>query len=756
MTGVIVQLIDKIRQAAPASVIVLILLAFGPVLQAEPLSALTGSLSGQPDPESQVDNEELAPATQQEALERAIVLLEDEEARKTLLEDLKALQQGLEIDEEAEQDRSRGLLTALSVRMNWISGLLSLDPVLNRWQLLLGSTGEDLQWLLDSSRGQERLFREFLNFVLLMVIVVLAATITWFLLRYPIRRLRNRGRLALAASLGCTPFMVSFAAALLALPILGAATGTRLAVVATYIALGGAGVFLIATLLLSLAEHGSRRRLVRMLMPRIRPWLIGIGCSLAAADAFANQWVAEPLGDALPALLSTWFYLLTALLSGLLAFRHHRLASMILRPRGREGDPRMPIWLAAGRVASQSWQWAVIVVSGMSFLGILFLQGEEQDILRAGVISAIVVVVTSLLASLAAASIRLLARKLKAPPRPSYYLARYMGLARVIASTAIWTLGVELILLAWGSSLAYFFDNVIGDELGEVIVSILVIGFLGWAAWITLKTAIERALAGESQNLQSQSARSRTLLPLLRSVGLAIIIVIGVITALSALGVNVTPLLAGAGVLGLAIGFGSQKLVQDLITGLFILFEDTISLGDYIQVAGHEGIVEGLSIRTVKMRDLDGTLHAVPFGEITSVRNLSKDYAYALMNVTVSFKEDVDQIIRELEAIGEELRKDPILGWDILEPLEVFGLQKFTTDGMVVRVRFMTRPLRQWDVMRGYNLRIKRRFDELGIELPVQQVMVHQAEGSNHYGGKSQGLSTKLSQANGPLSTDEP
>jgi small-conductance mechanosensitive channel len=758
MTGANVQLTDRIWRTAQTVLLAVILIVFGPGLQAEPFSALTGGVGGGSSAEGggEQTEPETDPAARQQALEKAIALLEDDQARQALLEDLRALQQGLRIEEEATAEGSQGILTALSVRMNWISGLLTLEPVLNRWHLLLQSTAEDLQWLLSDPDGRRRLVAELMKFFLLLGIAALITGLGWLLLRYPARRLRGRDRQSLAASVACVPFMASFAVALVLMPTLGAAAGTRLAVATTYVALGGAGLFLVATLLLSLAEHGRRRRLVRLLLPRVRPWLIGIGGSLAAADAFSNQWVAEPLGGALPSLLSTWLYLLTALLCGLLAFRHHRLATMILRLRGRESNSRNPLWLTAGQVAAQSWQWAVIVVSAMSFLGILFLQGEEQTILQAGVISALTVVATTLAVSLTSAWIRLVAKKLKAPPRRSYYLARYMSLVRVLVCVAIWALGIELILLAWGSSLTYFFENVIGDALAGALVSLLLIALLGWTAWITLKTAIERALAGESQNLQSQSARSRTLLPLLRSVGLVLILVIAVITALSSLGVNVTPLLAGAGVLGLAIGFGSQKLVQDLITGLFILFEDTISLGDYIQVAGHEGIVEGLSVRTVRMRDLNGTLHAVPFGEITSVRNLSKDYAYALMEITVSFKEDVDEIIRELEEIGEELRKDPILGWDILEPLEVFGLQKFTTDGMVVRVRFMTRPLRQWDVMRGYNLRIKRRFDELGIQLPVQQVMVHQAEGTNFSQGKSQAPAAQLSQASGPLGTDEP
>lgn len=722
---------------------------------AERLSALTGALgtSGAPAEESEEPDRSL----DAQALERAIALLEDEQSRKTLLEDLRALQQGLQAEETAEGERPDGLLSALSVRMAWLGDSLTLKPTLNRWGLLLETAGEDLDWLLSEPEGRARLVKQAGTFVEMMAIIALIAVLSWRIVRIPIARVERRERRALAASIACTPFVAAFATALIALPLLGATTGARLAVVVTYVGLGAAGLYMIAALLLSLVEHGRRRRrLVGMLLKRTRPWLIAIGASVAAADALSNTWVAEPLGNALPAVLSTWLYLLTAMLCGMLAFRHHRLATMTLRPRLRRDRLRFSLWLTAGKVAARSWQWAVISVSAISFLGILLLQGEEQMILRAGVISAILVVLTTLIGSLVTASLDHLRVKLKSPPHRSYYLAAYMRIARAVAVLLVSILGLELILLAWGSSLGNFLNSVVGDELGAVLVSVLIIMLLGALAWVTLKTAIERKLAEEGQGLQAQSARSRTLLPLLRSVGLVVILITMVIALLSALGVNTTPLLAGAGVLGLAIGFGSQKLVQDLITGLFILFEDTISLGDYIQVAGHEGIVEGLSVRTVRMRDLSGTLHAVPFGQITSVRNLSKDFAYALMDITVAYSEDVDQIINELEEIGEELRKDPVLGWDILEPLEVFGLQKFTPDGMVVRVRFMTRPLRQWDVMRGYNLRIKRRFDELGIQLPVQQVMVHQAEGATraqdrpHPVGKS-----RFSQANGPLFSDD-
>lgn len=712
----------------------LILMALGPALQAEPFSALKNAVGVGSEVGAAEEQAAEAP-TDQQALERAITLLEDDEARQTLLADLKALRQGLQTQETGADPADDGVLTELSTRVSRVADTFSLEQVLNRWRLLLISAGKDVRWLLNTPEGRRQLLVESGNLLIILAIGLLPAIAAWWLLRSPVRRLELKGRPALASALRCLPFMVPFAAALASLPVVGTETGTRVGLALSYVMLGAAGLHLVVALLTSLVEQRSRRRLARLLLPRVRPWLLAIGASLTAADAFSNAWIAEPLARTLPSLLSTWFYLMSALLCGLLALRHHRLATMLLRPRRHKDDPIIPFWIGAGRVAAQSWQWAVIVVSAMSFLGILLLQGEEQAILRSGIVSALIVVATTLLASLTSGWIRVKARRLRAPPDRAYYLPRYLRMARVMVSLTIWLLGLELILQAWGGSLSAAANMLLGDQLTRALLSLLLIGLVGWVSWITLKSAIERALAGENDTLQSQSARSRTLLPLLRSVGLVVIVLVGVITALSSLGVNVTPLLAGAGVLGLAIGFGSQKLVQDLITGLFILFEDTISIGDYISVAGHEGIVEGLSVRTVKMRDLEGTLHAVPFGQINSVRNLSKDYAYALMNITVAYEEDVDEIIREFVEIGEELRKDPLLGWDILEPLEVFGLQQFTPDGMVVRVRFMTRPMRQWDVMRGFNLRVKRRFDELGIRLPIQQVMVHQAgEGANRPG----------------------
>jgi len=212
-------------------------------------------------------------------------------------------------------------------------------------------------------------------------------------------------------------------------------------------------------------------------------------------------------------------------------------------------------------------------------------------------------------------------------------------------------------------------------------------------------------------------------LPLVRNVLLVSIMTIAGIVTAANLGINVTPLLAGAGVIGLAIGFGAQSLVTDLITGLFIIIEDTISVGDWIDVdGGHAGTVEHLSIRTVRLRDGQGAIHAIPFSQIKIVKNLSRDFAYAVFEVRMSFSTDVDEITQLIREVGADLMADFRYRREMLGPIEVWGLDRFDPNWMVVKGQIKTRPLQQWSVARAFNLRLKRKMDEAGIEIPVPQM----------------------------------
>jgi small conductance mechanosensitive channel len=187
---------------------------------------------------------------------------------------------------------------------------------------------------------------------------------------------------------------------------------------------------------------------------------------------------------------------------------------------------------------------------------------------------------------------------------------------------------------------------------------------------------------------------------------------------LSELGLNIAPLLAGAGVVGLAIGFGAQKLVQDVINGAFILFQDLMSVGDVVRLGERAGVVEALSIRTVRLRDLAGVVHTIPFNSIEAVSNLTREFSFHVFDIGIAYREDVDEVIEIIKAVGEELQSDAEIGPLVLEPLEVFGLDQFGDSAIVIKGRIKTKPIKQWQVGRAFNRLIKRRFDENNIEIP--------------------------------------
>jgi len=200
---------------------------------------------------------------------------------------------------------------------------------------------------------------------------------------------------------------------------------------------------------------------------------------------------------------------------------------------------------------------------------------------------------------------------------------------------------------------------------------------------------------------------------------------------LSELGINIGPLLAGAGVLGLAIGFGAQKLVQDIIGGVFIQLENAINTGDWIDAGGISGTAERLSIRSVGIRDLAGTFHIVPFSSVDTVSNYMRDFAYHVGVYRVAYREDTDEVIKYLIAAFEDLRQDPERSPDILGDLEIGGVTALDTSSVNVRVRIKTTPGSQWIVGRAYNRLVKQHFDAAGIEIPFPHTKVYFGHGED-------------------------
>ena len=204
----------------------------------------------------------------------------------------------------------------------------------------------------------------------------------------------------------------------------------------------------------------------------------------------------------------------------------------------------------------------------------------------------------------------------------------------------------------------------------------------------------------------------------MRKALLLVLIVIVSLIALSELGIHIGPLLAGAGIIGLAVGFGAQKLVQDVITGVFILLEDSVAVGDVVTVAGIGGLVEDLSIRSIRLRDLSGSVHTVPFSSVSTVTNMTKLYSYYLLDIGVAYRENTDEVAEVCRQIVEQMRAEPEFAPEILEPLEVLGVDQFADSAVIIKARIKTRPIKQWMVGREFNRRMKKRFDELGIEIP--------------------------------------
>ena len=224
----------------------------------------------------------------------------------------------------------------------------------------------------------------------------------------------------------------------------------------------------------------------------------------------------------------------------------------------------------------------------------------------------------------------------------------------------------------------------------------------------------------EKDLLQSSEARKRaqTLGNILRHAILIAISFIAVLMILGELGIQLGPLLATAGIGAVAIGFGAQSLVKDVISGFFIILENQYRIGDVIEAAGVSGLVESVSLRKTVLRDLEGKVHTIPNGEIKIVSNLSKEWSRSVLDIGISYREDIDKVIDLLSQIGRELEAEEPYKSAILEPLQILGLERFGESQSVIRIMVKTVPLKQWDVGRELRKRIKKRFDEQGIQIP--------------------------------------
>lgn len=402
---------------------------------------------------------------------------------------------------------------------------------------------------------------------------------------------------------------------------------------------------------------------------------------------------------------------------------------------GEEAPKKLGLRALRNRLARMWHLLAVVYVLVLFGIWALEIRGGFIFLLRATLLTLLILVLAHAIGGLLEAILKRgfrINEELKTRfPGLEARANRYVPIAQSGLKAVVFIIAVIAILQAWNLNTFRWLLSEPGMVLSSTVVSVIGIIIVSFVIWEVSNSLIESHLAEKDRfgRVRVRSGRTRTLLAVTRNALLVVLVVIATLLVLSELGVNITPLLAGAGVLGLAVGFGSQKMVQDIITGVFILFDDLVSVGDVVSVGDKAGLVEAVSIRNMRLRDLSGTVHTIPFSAISTISNLTKDFSFYVFDVGIAYREDADEVMDVLKKIGAELQEDPEFGPLILEPLEVLGVDQFADSAVIIKARLKTLPIKQWSVGREFNRRMKKRFDELGIEIPFPHTTLYFGEG---------------------------
>jgi moderate conductance mechanosensitive channel len=316
---------------------------------------------------------------------------------------------------------------------------------------------------------------------------------------------------------------------------------------------------------------------------------------------------------------------------------------------------------------------------------------------------------------------------------------KFMQPLRTLSNVSFALIGVAYILKVMNVNLT-----------DEAVRLVRIIGVIV-GAYVVLKilrlaiAQMEILVQGEDQSSLSEAEkRAKTLGKVIYSAGMVLVIGVAVMMILSEMGMNIAPIVTGAGIAGLAVGFGAQNLVRDVISGFFLILEDQIRVGDVAKINGIGGNVEAIRIRTTVLRDDEGVVHIFPNGAITQVANMTKQFSYYVVQVGVSYKENVDRVMEVLKIIGDELEHDSNFAPYILAPLEILGVDGFGESNVNIKIRIKTVPHKQWMVGRELRRRIKNTFDTRGIEIPFPHLSVYFGESSKPFGVTMQTVSREV------------
>ncbi|MGQ0532155.1 MAG: mechanosensitive ion channel family protein [Caulobacteraceae bacterium] len=286
-----------------------------------------------------------------------------------------------------------------------------------------------------------------------------------------------------------------------------------------------------------------------------------------------------------------------------------------------------------------------------------------------------------------------------------------------VARIAIFVGVLIVILRLWGFDFSDLRDSPI-YAMFAVLGRIAIILVLALAAVEFGQLGINRLFNRVAKRARNprRAAQIRTLGPVLSGLATTIVVIIAAMMALSEVGVEIGPLLAGAGIIGLAVGFGAQTIVKDFLTGLFLIMEDSVSIGDVVKIGEFGGAVEAMSLRTIKLRAFDGTLHVFPYSEAQVIHNQSKDFSFAVFDLPLDHNSDIAKALDLMKEIGDEVRAEPAFAGIVVSPIEIAGVDRLSETGVLLKARIRTAPGKQWTVQREYLRRLRLAFEREGIE----------------------------------------
>ncbi|MDR6609103.1 mechanosensitive ion channel family protein [Pseudomonas synxantha] len=690
----------------------MMLLPVAPAQAAGLPSLLSGQTKAQPEAQEPLG----------QSLDEVIKSLENDQQRSKLLADLKRLR---DTTKQAQPITEEGVLGLIGGTLATIEKKFSGDDSpLTRWSSEFDQAREELMAL--ALPANEWLPMLFAFAMILMVWSLLAAALIWISHRVRMRfglteelpqhpRALDMLRFALR-KLG--PWLIALVITIYMSYALPSSLGKSLAMVLAYALVVGTCFSAICVIAFSLLDGPHRHRALYILRHQaFRPlWLIG---SFAAfGEALSDPKLVDSLGSHLAHTAATVANVLAALSTARFILRFRRPIAHLIRNQPLSRRLTRRALNDTLSILGTFWYVPALVLVAISLFATFISAGDTSTALRQSLICTVLLVLCMVINGLVR---RHALKPQRGIRRYAVYSERLKNFFYTILHLLVWLAFIELGLRVWGMSLIRFTEGD-GHEVSVKLFSLAGTLLFAWLIWILSDTAVHHALTRSRKGLAN--ARAQTMMPLIRNVLFVAIFIVALIVALANMGMNVTPLLAGAGVIGLAIGFGAQSLVADLITGLFIIIEDSLAIDDYVDVGGHLGTVEGLTIRTVRLRDIDGIVHTIPFSEIKSIKNYSREFGYAIFRVAVPASMDIDNAIKLMREVAQKMRTDPLQRRNIWSPLEFQGVESFESGNAILRARFKTAPIKQWEVSRAFNLSLKRHMDEAGLDLATPRMSI--------------------------------